>query len=138
MDGSLAASAGRTRLDRSRRLSNGIIVGVLAGTTALLVGSNVFMTLAWYGHLKWLDHRALWLAILVAWGIALFEYTLQVPANRLGYTKMSLPQLKILQEVISLAVFVPVVAIIFGVRFRWDFVWAGLCLLGAVYFIFRS
>ena len=114
------------------------IVAVFAGTTALLVGSNVFMTLAWYGHLKWLDHRAVWIAILVAWGIAFFEYTLQVPANRLGYTKLSLPQLKILQEVISLVVFVPIVAVIFGVRFRWDFVWAALCLLGAVFFAFRG
>jgi uncharacterized protein (DUF486 family) len=113
-------------------------VGVLAGTTALLVGSNVFMTLAWYGHLKWFDHRALALAIFAAWGIALFEYMLQVPANRLGYTKLSLPQLKILQEVISLTVFVPIVAVMFGVRFQWDFVWAALCLLGAVFFAFRG
>ena len=111
---------------------------VLAGTTALLVGSNVFMTLAWYGHLKWLDHHALGIAILAAWGIALFEYMLQVPATRLGYTKLSLPQLKILQEVISLTVFVPIVAVKFGVRFRWDFAWAALCLIGAVFFAFRG
>jgi len=113
-------------------------VGVLAGTSLLLVGSNVFMTLAWYGHLRWFEGRPWLVAVLAAWGIALFEYTLQVPANRLGYTKLSLPQLKVLQEVISLAVFVPVIAVLFGVRFRWDFVWAALCLVGAVFFAFRG
>ena len=113
-------------------------MAVLAGTSLLLVGSNVFMTLAWYGHLRWLDHRVWIVAALAAWGIALFEYLLQVPANRLGYTELSLPQLKILQEVISLVVFVPVVIVLFGVRFRWDFLWAALCLLGAVFFAFRG
>jgi uncharacterized protein (DUF486 family) len=111
---------------------------VFAGTTLLLVGSNVFMTLAWYGHLKWFDHRAWFVAVLAAWAIALAEYSLQVPANRLGHTKLSLPQLKILQEVISLAVFIPVASRLFTIKFRWDFVWAGLCILGAVYFAFRG
>ncbi len=113
-------------------------MGVLAGTTLLLVGSNVFMTLAWYGHLRYLDHRAWYVAVVVAWGIALFEYVLQVPANRLGFTRLSLPQLKILQEAITLTVFVPIAIVLFQVRWRWDFLWAGLCLMGAVYFAFRG
>jgi uncharacterized protein (DUF486 family) len=113
-------------------------VKVLVGTTLLLIGSNIFMTLAWYGHLKWLDHRAWYVAVVVAWGIAFFEYTLQVPANRLGFTKLSLPQLKVLQEVITLVVFVPIAMRLFHVRFRTDFVWAGLCLVGAVFFAFRG
>jgi uncharacterized protein (DUF486 family) len=113
-------------------------VKVFVATTLLLIGSNVFMTLAWYGHLRWLDNRAWYIAVFVAWSIALFEYTLQVPANRIGFTKLSLPQLKILQEAISLTVFVPVAAILFQIRFRWDFVWAGLCLMAAVFFAFRG
>ena len=111
---------------------------VLAGTTLLLIGSNVFMTLAWYGHLKFLDHRVWYVAVLAAWGVALFEYSLQVPANRLGFSRLSLPQLKILQEVVSLAVFFPVASRLFHIRFRWDFAWAFLCLLGAVFFAFRG
>lgn len=111
---------------------------VILFTTLLLVGSNVFMTLAWYGHLRFLENRVWYVAVAVAWGIALFEYSLQVPANRLGITMLSLPQLRVLQEVISLAVFVPVTSSLFDVRFRWDFVWAGLCLLGAVFFAFRG
>ena len=108
-------------------------------TAGLLVISNIFMTLAWYGHLRWLDNRAWYIAVVVAWGIAFFEYTLQVPANRVGFTKLTLPQLKRLQEAITLAVFVPVALALFpGMRFRWDFVWAGLCLLGAVFFAFRG
>src|SRR6478672_11776292 len=107
-------------------------------TTALLVGSNVFMTLAWYGHLRWFDHRPVIIAIFAAWGIAFFEYTLQVPANRIGFTKLSLPQLKVLQEAISLTVFVPVAASLFQLRWRWDFAWAGLCIMGAVFFAFRG
>ena len=107
-------------------------------TVLLLAASNVFMTFAWYAHLRDLRAKPLWIAILVSWGIALFEYTLQVPANRIGYAHWSLPQLKILQEVITLAVFVP-----FAIRYmkqplKLDFLWAGLCLLGAVYFIFRG
>jgi uncharacterized protein (DUF486 family) len=107
-------------------------------TTALLVGSNVFMTLAWYGHLRFLEHRVWYVAVLAAWGVALFEYSLQVPANRIGIEKLSLPQLRLLQEVVSLSVFLPVAGRLFEIRFRWDFLWAGLCLLGAVYFVFRG
>ena len=110
----------------------------LALTTALLIGSNVFMTLAWYGHLRFLENKVWYVAVLAAWGVALFEYSLQVPANRIGIEKLSLPQLRLVQEVISLAVFLPVAGRLFEIRFRWDFVWAGLCLVGAVYFVFRS
>ena len=109
-----------------------------AVTTLLLIGSNIFMTLAWYGHLRWLDHRPWYLAVFAAWGIALFEYTLQVPANRIGFTKLTLPQLKLLQEAISLTVFVPVAASLFQLRWRWDFAWASLCIMGAVFFAFRG
>ncbi len=96
------------------------------------------MTFAWYGHLKNLQSKAWYVAAIVSWGIALFEYLLQVPANRIGYQTLSLSQLKILQEVITLAVFVPFAMLYMKQPFKWDFVWAGLCLLGAVYFIFRS
>ena len=111
---------------------------VLAGTTLLLIGSNVFMTLAWYGHLRFLDDRVWYVAVVAAWGIALFEYSLQVPANRLGFTQLTLPELKILQEVVSLVVFFPVASRLFHLRFRWDYVWAFACLLGAVFFAFRG
>ena len=107
-------------------------------TTLLLVVSNLFMTFAWYGHLKNLNHRAWYLAALISWGIALFEYLVQVPANRLGYTTMSLPQLKVLQEVITLSVFVPFAIFYMGQPLKLDYLWAGFCLLGAVYFMFRS
>ncbi len=110
----------------------------LAITTVLLIGSNVFMTLAWYGHLRFLENRPLAIAILAAWGIALFEYSLQVPATRIGFTRLSVPQLRILQEVVSLTVFVPVAMRLFEIRFRWDFLWAALCLVGAVFFVFRG
>src|SRR6476620_227601 len=106
--------------------------------TILLACSNLFMTFAWYGHLKLLDGRAWWIAALISWGIALFEYLLQVPANRVGYTVLSLAQLKILQEVITLAVFVPFAVLYMGAPLKLDYLWAGPCLLGAVYFIFRS
>lgn len=111
---------------------------VIAQTTGLLLLSNLFMTLAWYGHLKNLSHRGWLFAALVSWGIALFEYLLQVPANRIGYTVLSLPQLKILQEVITLAVFVPFSVLYMQAPVKLDFLWAGLCMIGAVYFIFRS
>jgi uncharacterized protein (DUF486 family) len=111
---------------------------VLLTTIVLLVGSNIFMTLAWYGHLRYLEHRPWFLAVLVAWSVALLEYTLQVPANRIGSGRLSLPQLKILQEAITLVVFLPVVGRLFEIRWRWDFLWAGVCLLGAVYFAFRG
>ena len=104
----------------------------------LLVLSNVFMTVAWYGHLKNLASKPWWIAALISWGIALFEYLLQVPANRIGATQFSLAQLKITQEVIALAVFVPFAVMYMDQPMKLDFLWAGFCLLGAVYFIFRS
>lgn len=106
--------------------------------TIMLVASNVFMTFAWYAHLKNLSDKPWWIAVLVSWGIALFEYLLQVPANRIGYTVMNLGQLKILQEVITLAVFVPFALFYMQEKLTWNYLWAGLCLLGAVYFIFRN
>lgn len=106
-------------------------------TTLLLVASNVFMTFAWYAHLKNLSDRPWWIAALVSWGVALFEYLLQVPANRIGYGVLSLSQLKILQEVITLAVFAPFAVLYMGQPLKLDFLWAGLCVLGAVYFTFR-
>lgn len=111
---------------------------VFLQTTLLLAASNVFMTFAWYAHLKNLSAKPWWIAALVSWGIALFEYLLQVPANRIGYTTMSVAQLKILQEVITLTVFVPFALFYMHEPFKWDYVWAGLCLLGAVYFMFRA
>lgn len=111
---------------------------VFAQTTLLLIGSNVFMTFAWYAHLKHLNAKPWFIAALASWGVALFEYLLQVPANRIGYTEMSLGQLKILQEVITLSVFVPFALFYMNEPFKWDYVWAAVCLLGAVYFIFRS
>lgn len=104
----------------------------------LLTASNVFMTFAWYAHLKNLSDRPWYFAAVVSWSIALFEYLLQVPANRIGYAAMSLPQLKILQEVITLTVFVPFVVIYMRQPIRWDFLWAALCMVGAVYFLFRG
>ena len=108
-------------------------------TVLLLLTSNVFMTFAWYGHLKNLADKPWYTAALVSWGIALFEYLLQVPANRIGYgAGLSLAQLKIAQEVITLAVFVPFAVIYMQEPLKLDYLWAGLCLVGAVYFIFRS
>ena len=106
--------------------------------TLLLVASNVFMTFAWYAHLKDLAGRAWYVAALASWGIALFEYLLQVPANRIGYRTLDLAQLKILQEVITLSVFVPFSVFYMHKPLRLDFLWAGLCLCGAVYFLFRK
>ena len=105
---------------------------------ALLAVSNIFMTFAWYGHLKNLASKPWWIAALVSWGIALFEYLLQVPANRIGATEFSIAQLKIMQEVITLAVFVPFAVYYMNQPVKLDFLWAGLCLLGAVYFVFRG
>ena len=114
-------------------------IPVLAQTIGLLVASNVFMTFAWYAHLKNLSGRHWLFAALVSWGIALFEYLLQVPANRIGYGGgLSLAQLKILQEVVTLAVFAPFAVFYMGERLSWNYLWASLCLVGAVYFIFRS
>jgi len=111
----------------------------VAFTATLLALSNLFMTFAWYGHLKHLQASPWWVAALVSWGIALFEYLLQVPANRAGFgAGMSLAQLKILQEVITLVVFVPFALFYMGEPLRWNYLWAGLCLVGAVYFIFAG
>lgn len=107
-------------------------------TTLLLIASNAFMTFAWYGHLKNLPHRAWYVAALISWGIALFEYLLQVPANRIGFTVLSLGQLKMLQEVITLGVFIPFAVLYMKQPLKLDFLWASLCLLGAVYFVFRG
>ena len=111
---------------------------VFLQTVVLLTISNVFMTFAWYGHLRNLGDRKWYIAALASWSIALLEYLFQVPANRIGYTQFSLSQLKILQEVITLSVFVPFAMLYMGTPFKMDYLWAGLCLVGAVYFIFRS
>ncbi len=111
---------------------------VIAKTIILLTISNIFMTFAWYSHLKNLNNFAWYIAAFASWGIALFEYMVQVPANRIGYTTMSLPQLKILQEVITLSVFVPFALIYMKEPLRLNYLWAGLCLMGAVYFIFKG
>jgi uncharacterized protein (DUF486 family) len=113
-------------------------MSVVMRTSLLLVVSNVFMTFAWYAHLKNLNDRKWYIAALVSWGIALFEYLLQVPANRLGHTELSVSQLKIMQEVITLSVFAPFAVIYMNEPLKLDYLWAGLCLLGAVYFMFRS
>jgi uncharacterized protein (DUF486 family) len=106
-------------------------------TILLLTLSNVFMTFAWYGHLKNLSAQPWVIAALLSWGIAFFEYMLQVPANRIGYTAMSLGQLKILQEVIALSVFIPFVMLYMREKLTLDYLWAALCIVGAAYFIFR-
>ena len=111
---------------------------VVLRTAVLLALSNVFMTFAWYAHLRNLSERPWYVAAIVSWGIALFEYLLQVPANRLGYGTLSLGQLKIIQEGITLAVFVPFAVIYMRQPLRLDFLWAALCLCGAVYFVFRG
>ena len=107
-------------------------------SVGLLIGSNVFMTFAWYAHLKHLDDRPWLVAALLSWGIALFEYLLQVPANRIGYSVLNIGQLKILQEVITLSVFVPFSVLYMKEPLKLDYLWAGLCLVGAVYFMFRD
>ena len=111
---------------------------VVLRTAVLLILSNVFMTFAWYAHLKNLSERPWWVAAFASWGIALFEYLLQVPANRIGYGALDLGQLKIIQEAITLAVFVPFAVIYMRQPLRLDFLWAALCLCGAVYFVFRG
>ena len=110
----------------------------LVWTTTLLIASNVFMTFAWYAHLKNLGDKPWYIAALVSWGIALFEYLLQVPANRIGFTELNLGQLKIMQEVITLAVFVPFAIFYMHEKLSLNYLWAGLCLLGAVYFMFKG
>lgn len=111
---------------------------VIVKAGGLLAASNLFMTFAWYAHLKNLSARPWWIAALASWGIAFFEYLLQVPANRIGASELSLAQLKILQEVITLTVFVPFVLFYMNQPLKLDYLWAALCMLGAVYFIFRS
>jgi uncharacterized protein (DUF486 family) len=111
---------------------------VVAKTVFLLVCSNVFMTFAWYAHLKDLSDQRWYVAAIASWVIALFEYLLQVPANRIGYKELDLPKLKIIQEVITLSVFVPFVVLYMHQTIKLNYVWAGLCLIGAVYFIFRA
>jgi uncharacterized protein (DUF486 family) len=104
----------------------------------LLVCSNIFMTFAWYGHLKELNNRKWYVAAVISWGVAFFEYLFQVPANRIGFTALTLPQLKIMQEAITLAVFVPFAFFFMDQPIKLDYLWAALCIMGAVYFIFRS
>ena len=111
---------------------------VVVTTILLLIASNVFMTFAWYAHLRNLNQRPWIVAALVSWGIALFEYLLQVPANRIGHTQLTLGQLKVMQEVITLAVFVPFAWLYMKEPVRWNYLWAGLCLCGAVFFMFRK
>ena len=110
----------------------------IAYTVVLLTQSNVFMTFAWYAHLKEMSQKPWIVAALLSWGIALFEYLLQVPANRIGFTVLTIAQLKILQEAITLSVFVPFAWFYLKEPLKLDYLWAGLCILGAVYFIFRS
>ncbi|MCR4303142.1 MAG: DMT family protein [Gallionella sp.] len=116
----------------------GLISHPLLVTALMLAVSNLFMTFAWYGHLKNLAASPWYIAALVSWGIALFEYLIQVPANRIGYSELSLGQLKILQEVITLSVFVPFAVLYMNQPLRMDYLYAALCLMGAVYFIFRT
>lgn len=111
---------------------------ILLRTVVLLTCSNVFMTFAWYAHLKNLAAKPWYIAALASWGIALFEYLLQVPGNRIGYSALTLPQLKIVQEVITLSVFVPFVIFYMKQPLKLDYLWAALCMMGAVYFIFRK
>ena len=113
-------------------------MAVIIKTVLLLTCSNLFMTFAWYAHLKNMSSKPWFIAALASWGIAFFEYMIQVPANRIGYTQLSLAQLKILQEVITLSVFVPFSILYMKEGFKLDFIWAGLCLVGAVYFMFRK
>ncbi len=113
-------------------------MAVVLKTGFLLVLSNVFMTFAWYAHLRNMNNKAWYVAALASWSIASVEYMLQVPANRIGYTALSLPQLKIMQEIITLSVFVPFAVLYMNQPLKLDYLWAGLCMLGAVYFIFRA
>ena len=113
-------------------------IPAIPSTIVLLIAANVFMTFAWYAHLKEMSNRPLWMVVLVSWSIALFEYMLQVPANRIGHTVLSVGELKILQEVITLSVFVPFALFYLREPLKLDYLWAGLCLLGAVYFAFRD
>ena len=128
---------GRNVVLRSFDESGGYSMFTVLKTSLLLVASNVFMTFAWYAHLRNLREKPWIIAALASWFIALFEYLLQVPANRIGYTELSLPKLKILQEVITLSVFVPFSVFYMQTPVKLNYLWAGLCLLGAVYFMFK-
>ena len=110
----------------------------ILSSALLLMCSNVFMTFAWYAHLKEMGHKPWIIAALISWGIALFEYLIQVPANRIGHTSLSVGQLKIMQEVIALTVFVPFSVLYLKEQIKLDYLWAGLCILGAVFFVFRE
>ena len=111
---------------------------IVLKSALLLICSNTFMTFAWYAHLRNWNDRKWYIAAILSWGIAFFEYLLQVPANRIGYTAMNLPQLKIMQEVITLSVFMPFALFYMGQPLRLNYLWSGMCLVGAVYFMFRS
>ena len=113
-------------------------MSVLLTTASMLAAANVFMTIAWYAHLKSLNSKPWYVAALLSWGVALFEYLIQVPANRIGHTQFTVPQLKILQEIITLAVFVPFSILYLREAPKLDYLWAGLCLCGAAYFMFRG
>lgn len=113
-------------------------MSVVTKAVGLLILSNIFMTFAWYSHLRNLNHRAWYVAAIASWAIALFEYLLQVPANRIGFTVLTLPQLKIIQEVITLAVFIPFAILYMRQPVSTNFLWAGLCMVGAVYFVFKG
>jgi hypothetical protein len=133
----ITRSRAGVRCVRSAHLFLELFMPVIAKTALLLVVSNCFMTFAWYAHLKNLHNKPLYIAILASWGIALFEYAFQVPANRIGSTQLELGQLKILQEVITLSVFVPFAAWYMKEPVKMNYLWAGLCMAGAVYFMFR-
>jgi uncharacterized protein (DUF486 family) len=128
----------RRNQDGAGRNLMGMISQPLLVTALMLAVSNLFMTFAWYGHLKNLSASPWYVAALVSWGIALFEYLIQVPANRIGYTVLNLGQLKIMQEVITLLVFVPFAVMYMNQPLKWDYLYAALCMMGAVYFIFRT
>ncbi len=115
-----------------------IFKSVIVRTAGLLVCSNIFMTFAWYAHLKNLENRPWYIAAFLSWGLALFEYMLQVPANRIGYTSLTLGQLKILQEIITLSVFVPFAYFYMDQPLKLDYLWAALCIVGAAFFVFRG
>jgi uncharacterized protein (DUF486 family) len=127
-----------SRDNPSKKSDQAMQLPVALQTVGLLTMSNVFMTVAWYGHLKNLASKPWWIAAIISWSIALFEYLLQVPANRIGFTELSLAQLKIMQEAITLVVFVPFPMFYMNQPFKLDYIWAALCLVGAVYFIFRA
>src|SRR3954453_12760362 len=129
--------SGRERRSKSRK-DHLMQLSVVWLSALMLAASNIFMTFAWYAHLRELSAKSWWIAALASWGIALFEYLLQVPANRIGFTELSLAQLKIMQEAITLAVFVPFAILYMNQPIKLDYLWASLCIMGAVYFVFRG